>query len=116
MVAPAPRRGEIYWTELNPVAGSEMAKTRPALVVQNDTGNIYADTTIIVTISSRQTSRSYPFLVAVPEGVFSRPSVINCAHVRTVDRARLKSGPVTRLDSDTMLAVDEALRASLGLT
>lgn len=114
MVTAFPRRGEIHWIVLNPVAGAEMGKTRPALVVQNDIGNEFSRTTIVATISSRRT-RSYPFLVPLPDGVLSKPSVVNCAHVRTVDLSRLVSGPVARLDADTMRAVDVALQVSLGI-
>lgn len=115
MVAAFPRRGDIHWVELNPVVGAEMGKTRPALVVQNDIGNEFSGTTIIVTISSQRSAQSYPFLVPLPDGTLSKPSVANCAHVRTVDRSRLASGAIARLDADTMLAVDDALRVSLGL-
>ena len=34
-----PKRGEIYWVSLDPTIGSEINKTRPALVVSNDDGN-----------------------------------------------------------------------------
>lgn len=111
-----PKRGDIFWTEFDPVAGCEMGKTRPALVVQNDAGNRNSPTTIVVTITSRLAGRDYPFFVAVPPGVLSKPSVVNCAHIRTVDKARMKPGRVAVLDTETMSRVDDALRASLGLT
>ncbi len=31
-----PRRGELYWVNLDPTIGSEIAKTRPAVIVSND--------------------------------------------------------------------------------
>ncbi len=34
-----PKRGEIYLTALDPTVGHETRKTRPALVIQNDTSN-----------------------------------------------------------------------------
>lgn len=33
-----PRRGEIYWVALDPVVGTEIAKTRPAVIISNDIG------------------------------------------------------------------------------
>lgn len=33
------QRGEIFWAKLDPVVGSEIAKTRPVLVVSNDINN-----------------------------------------------------------------------------
>jgi len=111
----APFRGEIYWTDFDPVTRSEIGKKRPALVVQNDGGNRASATTIVAAISSRYPGRDYPFLVALPASVLPRPSLVNCAQVRTVDKTRLHPGPVATLDDATMVLVDEALRLSLGL-
>lgn len=111
----APARGEVYWTDLDPVTGSEIGKTRPALVVQNDGGNRASATTIVAAISSRYPDRDYPFLVGLPAGTLPRPSIVNCAQLRTVDRSRLRDGRLAALDAATMARVDEALRASLGL-
>jgi mRNA interferase MazF len=36
------RRGEIYLTNFDPTVGSEIRKTRPALIIQNDIGNQYS--------------------------------------------------------------------------
>ena len=48
-----PRRGEVYLVNFDPTVGAEIRKTRPALIVQNDTGNRFSDTTIIAAMSSR---------------------------------------------------------------
>jgi mRNA interferase MazF len=106
----------VFWVELNPVVGAEMGKTRPALVIQNDVGNAHADTTVIATITSATATQRYPFLVPLPSGTLSKPSLVNCAHVRTIDLERLKGPALARLAPETMHAVDEALRMSLGLS
>jgi mRNA interferase MazF len=110
-----PARGEVYWTEFDPVVGSEMGKTRPAVVVQNDIGNRGSPTTIVATVTSRLLGLDYPFVVEVPEGLLPKASVVNCAHIRTVDKVRIKPGRIAKLDGETMARVDAALRASLGL-
>jgi mRNA interferase MazF len=84
-------------------------------VVQNDAGNRNASTTIVVTVTSRLAGLEYPFVVPVPPGALPRPSVVNCAHIRTVDKSRLRPGRIAVLDAATMARVDDALRASLGL-
>ena len=38
-----PRRGEIYLTALDPTLGREIKKTRPALIIQNETGGNLAE-------------------------------------------------------------------------
>jgi mRNA interferase MazF len=110
-----PRRGDVFWTEFDPVVGREMGKTRPAVIVQNDMGNRNSPTTIVATITSRLSGLDYPFVVQVPTGVLPKASVVNCAHVRTVDTCRIKPGRIAVLDATTMALVDDALRASLGL-
>ena len=108
-------RGDVYWTEFDPAVGCEMGKTRPAVVVQNDGGNRISPTTIVVTVTSRLLGLHYPFVVWIPDGVLPKASVVNCAHIRTVDKVRIKPGRIAHLDEATMARVDDALRASLGL-
>jgi mRNA interferase MazF len=111
-----PRRGELYWADLNPVRGREQGGRRPVLVVQNDRGNENSDYTVVVALSSAPLSRRYPFTVplAAGEGGLPRSSYVNCAQIRTVDDARLE-GLIGRLDEARMREVDEALRYELAL-
>lgn len=41
------RRGDVYLVELDPTRGSELKKTRPAVIIQNDVDNRYSPVTII---------------------------------------------------------------------
>ena len=83
------RRGEIYWVEFNPVKGSEQAGLRPALVVQNDVGNRYSPTTIVVAITRTIPPRPYPFTVVIEpeESGLSERSAVNCSQMVTVQQA-----------------------------
>ena len=47
-----PRRGDTWLVNFNPARGSEQAGIRPALIIQNDTGNRVSTTTIVAAISS----------------------------------------------------------------
>ena len=49
---------EVYWVELDPTRGGEMAKTRPCVVVTPSDLNMYLTTVVIVPITS--TIRNYP--------------------------------------------------------
>lgn len=46
-------RGEIYRAALDPVLGSEQGGTRPVVVVQNNVGNRYSPTVIVLAVTSR---------------------------------------------------------------
>jgi mRNA interferase MazF len=43
----------VYWVSLDPVEGSEIAKTRPAVVVSDDEMNEHLGTVVVCPISSR---------------------------------------------------------------
>ena len=45
-----PKRGDMYVADLGQGIGSEQANERPVVIIQNNKGNHYADTTIIVPI------------------------------------------------------------------
>lgn len=124
----AARRGEIYWVEFSPVKGSEQAGIRPALVVQNDTGNRASPTTVVVAITRTIPPHPYPFVVVVEPAESGLPvrSAINCAQVATIQqtgpdsRLRPPRGsdtlrPIGRLSAETMEKVAAALAYSLGL-
>jgi mRNA interferase MazF len=75
---------------LDPIVGSEIGKTRPAIVIQNDLANRSSPTVTVVPISST-TERVFPFQIRIPagEGGLSRESKALCEQVRTVARERL---------------------------
>lgn len=47
------KRGDIYLADLSPVIGSEQGGERPVIVVQNNIGNKYSPTIIVIAVSSR---------------------------------------------------------------
>jgi hypothetical protein len=51
-----PRRGEVYWVNLDPVVGTEIRKTRPAVIVSNDSCNRYGTRVVVLLITSNVTS------------------------------------------------------------
>jgi mRNA interferase MazF len=111
-----PKRGDIYWVQLDPVIGSEISKTRPALVISNDIGNEYSDRVIVAPITSKGLSKIYPFEVAIPKGGagLEEGSKILLDQIRTVDKMRLAKR-VGRVSPEIMLEVDRAIHLSLGL-
>ena len=111
-----PRRGEIYWVNLDPTVGTEIAKTRPSLVISNDIGNEYSSRVIVAPATSGSTGRVYPFEVPVPagEGGFDRASKVLLDQIRTVDRRRL-GALVGSLSALRMHQVDRAIRLSLAV-
>lgn len=113
------RRGSIHLLDFGSDTDSETgdrSKKRPVLVVQNDWGNAYADTTIVVPLSSGMPSRSYPFHVELPPEVLGKPGIIMCEQIWTVSLWRIDPRGLAECPSWLMDQVDEALRHSLGLS
>ncbi len=59
MPEPAPRRGEVWLVSFDPAIGGEIQKTRPAVVLSNDTANALLNRVQVVPVSS-QVGRLYP--------------------------------------------------------
>ena len=114
MASEEARRGQLWWVEWERGRGSEQRGTRPALVIQNDTGNRYAATTIVAAVTTG--GRALPVVVPVSasESGLPRDSFVNLAHILTVDKSRLlrrcgEIGPAR------MSQVDRAILVSLGV-
>jgi mRNA interferase MazF len=84
------QRGDIFLVNLDPVVGSEVGKTRPAVVLQNELANQTSPPVTVVPLSSN-TRRVFPFQVLVPagEGGLERDSKVLCEQIRTLSRQRL---------------------------
>jgi len=111
----SPLRGEIYLVNWNPGRGSEQSGQRPALVIQNDTGNKFSPTTIVAACSTAGI-KPYPFIVRIlaKESGLVKDGYVNLSQVMTVDNGRLETrmGALTERKMDE---VDEAIHNSLGL-
>lgn len=110
------RRGEIYLVQVDPTIGSEINKTRPALIIQNDVGNQYSPLTIVAPITSQGLRKVYPteVLMASKESGLSKDSKVLLSQIRTIDKSRLIKKMGT-LSSRKMNQVDQAIRISLDL-
>ncbi len=111
------KRGEIYFAQLNPVVGSEQGGIRPVLVIQNDIGNQYSPTTIVLAITSQINKAKLPTHIELKAEQYGleRDSVILAEQIRTIDKTRLKQR-IAILDEEMMGNVDQALEVSLGLS
>ncbi|MBR1884370.1 MAG: type II toxin-antitoxin system PemK/MazF family toxin [Clostridia bacterium] len=103
------KRGEIYFADLSPTIGSEQSGIRPVVIVQNDIGNKYSPTVIVVAITSK-IKNNIPTHIKIDGEKFGlcKDSVILTEQIRTIDKSRLKSR-VGKLDEKTLKKVKEAI-------
>jgi len=111
-----PQRGDVFLMNFDPTLGSEIQKTRPALILQNDIANQHSPVTIVAAITSFNGGKLYPTEVRIPAltGGLERDSIVLLNQLRTVDRERLIRKLGT-LDEEHMETVNAALLISLGL-
>ncbi len=84
------KRGEIWWVNLDPTVGSETAKKRPCVILQNDVGNTLSDTTMVAPLLKG--SKAYPFVVNVEATVangLDETRGIHLEQMRVVDNRRI---------------------------
>jgi mRNA interferase MazF len=111
-------RRDVVDVVLDPRVGSEQKGTRPCLIVQNDVGNQFAPTTIVVPFTDfTNVKKMYPTLVKVDagEGGLALDSAALCSQIVTIDKTRIKKKRGT-VSGPTMEKVDKALKVSLHLS
>ena len=110
------KRGEIYLCALDPIIGKEIAKTRPAIVVSNNTGNKFSGTVTILPITSRNIDKIYPFEVRIEKGNgnLQKNSKVKADQIRTIDKSRCIS-LIGELGGDYLGKIEKAIRIHLAL-
>ena len=108
-------RGEIYFADLGYGEGSEQGGMRPVIVIQNNTGNKFAPTTIVAPVTSAKTKKKVPTQVwlSVTDG-FRVNSMVMCEQIRTIDKSRLKEY-IGKVQECEMKMIDEAIKVSLAV-
>ena len=82
------KRGEVWWVEFDPSVGSEIRKTRSAVIVSNDAANRNLARVVVAPLTSN-TGRQYPGEAVV--SVNGQSSKAMADQIMAADKARLKS-------------------------
>jgi mRNA interferase MazF len=98
-------RNGVYWVNLDPTKGREIAKTRPCVVVSPDQLNKHLQTVIVAPLTS--TMKEYPWRVKCK--VAGKWGNIATDQLRTIDKERLE-GLIDRLNNSESEALLEVLR------
>ena len=82
-------RGEVRWTDLNPVRGREQAGQRPVLILSHDVFNERSGTVIAVAMTSQQPKAGFPLTLESRAPGLSKRSWIKISQIRTLSVDRI---------------------------
>jgi mRNA interferase MazF len=105
-------RADVYWVTLDPVQGSELAKTRPCVVVSASELNAVRRTVVVVPLTSTSAPPQWPLLIELPS--FTPKTRARIEQIRVVDKSRLRER-IGRMDDEAMASIQTALALVLGI-
>jgi mRNA interferase MazF len=108
------RRGDVVVVNLDPTIGVEIKKTRPAIVLSNDSINHFSQLIVVVPLT-KNTAHLSPSHVVIPKGTarLTFTSKVVTEQIKAVDKQRI----VRRLGTLTtpmLEQVERALKNTLG--
>ncbi len=106
-----PRRGEIYWINLDPTIETETQKKRPCIILSNNIHNKKMPRVIAAPLTS-QIKNVFPFEILIQ--VKDKQGKVMLDQIRCFDKQRLK-GRYWELDAVAMQEIEEKLKGLLDL-
>ena len=111
-------RGDVVWVDFGQPRGSEPAKRRPAVVVQEDwLLQTRIETVLVVPLASDTALEAFPGNAFVPAAASGLPkdSVANVSQIGPVSREFIEQVPAGRLPHFLMSQVSEGVRLVTGV-
>ncbi len=105
------KRGEVWWVDFEPAVGSEVRKTRPAVIVSNDASNGAMSRVQVIPVTSN-TSKLYVFESRIE--VKGTQGKAMADQIMTADKQRLKKR-IGKVSPSEMLGIERAIKIQLGI-
>ena len=105
-------RGEIWLVNFDPTLGSEIKKTRPAIIISGQPFNRFRRTVVVVPLSSAHSQTEFPLLIAIRSS--GKPSVAVIDQIKAAAKERFirKLGMATDAE---MSQINDALAVLIEL-
>lgn len=106
-----PKRGEVYWVSFDPSQGTEIQKTRPAIILSNDMFNKKLNRVIVAPIT-KNIKNIFDFDCSIV--VQGKAGKIMLDQLRTIDKSRLKN-KIESSDPKILDQLDKTLKITFNL-
>jgi mRNA interferase MazF len=104
-------RGEVWWVSFDPSIGGEVQKTRPAVIVSNDSANAVLNRVVVVPLTSK-VAKLYPGEAFITLKGEKRKAMAD--QIVTASKRRLRSLLGSLLPED-MTAIENAVLLHLAI-
>jgi len=110
------KRGQIYLANLNPGKGSEPGKTRPVLIVQNQTLiDAKHPSTLVIPLTTQLVDHAEPLRLRIPaEDKLNQTSDLLIDQLRAIDNRRLINELLLTCSSKFMQQLERCMMDVLG--
>jgi mRNA interferase MazF len=112
-----PRRGDVFWVNLDPTIGAEIRKVRPCVVVSPDEANRSGPLIIVAPITKVKGKKVYFHEILLPKGSanLEHDSKIKVFQLRCIDKRRLGDQKVGSLSQALIVQLNEKLTIVTGV-
>ena len=107
-------RGEIRWSDLNPVRGREQSGLRPVLVLSHDVFNDRSGTIIAVALTSQPQRAGFPLTLELEAAKLPKRSWVKISQIRTLAVERI-GARLGRASPEEISQVVEGLNEIIGI-
>lgn len=109
-------RGSVVTVRFDPAVGSEIRRTRPAVIVSNDAACRFDAVVQVVPVTGlpKRELRPYEARIGSTSSGVERPSRAVANQIRTISKKRI-GGVIGRLENGEQSDLDVALEIQLGL-
>ena len=113
----SPRRGDLYWANLDPTIGAEIKKRRPCVVISPDAANRVGPLIIVAPITKIEAKKVYFHEIFLPAGTanLQLDSKIKVFQLRCIDKRRLSEPRIGSLPSGMIPELNEKIRIVTGV-
>lgn len=107
--------GEVWLVDFNPQVGAEVKKTRPAIIVSNDTmGALPLKIVVPVTDPTANKQMWHVHLTPTKDNGLAKPSVADCFQAKSISKQRFVK-KLGKLNEDEISDIKVTLMAVLDL-